>query len=213
MCVYTYTHTYMNVYICMWWEWSWWCGLCSISSLDSLESKTVKDLHYFELVVLLTSWRKWVWQWQPELQLLPGIAVKTFWLKLREIKNEKDHFWFHFSPQKSVNVQKFTMVKSGAFLFCWHCIMRVFLVGLLVTVYNIWTSILDYTVGQDQGWRIEQEDNCHPWNNNVLEQKGVRWITVLLFQHSCVQIPLTYIWSDAGKPGSRAPISWKLEKG
>lgn len=118
-------------------------------------------------------------------------------------KKLKESFLVSLSPYKSVNVQKFTMVESGAFLFCWHCIMRVFLVGLLVTVYNIWTSILDYTVGQNQGWRTKQEDNCHLWNIIVLEQKGVQWITVLLFQHSHVQIPLTYIWSDAGKPGSR----------
>lgn len=63
--------------------------------------------------------------------------MKTFWLRLRGIKTRLggeggDHFWFLLSPWKSDNVQDFTMVKFGAFLLFWHCIMGVFLVGYCI---------------------------------------------------------------------------------
>lgn len=80
--------------------------------------------------------------------------MKTFWVRLRELKNGEVRFWFLLSPGNFVNIQEFTVVKFGMFLFCCHCIMGVFLDGLSVTVY-VWTTILDQTPWQDQGWRIE----------------------------------------------------------
>ena len=77
-------------------------------------------MRHLEVAGLRRSGRKRGMQKQPEPQLLPGVTGETSWLRLRGMKTGQDYFGFRLSPWRSVCVQEFTVVKSGAFLLCWE---------------------------------------------------------------------------------------------